>query len=83
MADGTVTAILGYNFYGGPNVPPGLTNVVAVAAGDNHNLALVGDGPPVFQAPFVLNPAWDTNGFRAFNNSSAICTALSAAPLSS
>ena len=44
------------------NVPPGLTNVVAIAAGASHSLALVGDGPPVLQRP-VVNPAWDTNGF--------------------
>jgi hypothetical protein len=28
-------------------VPSGLTNVVAVAAGGDHDLALIGDGPPL------------------------------------
>jgi hypothetical protein len=31
-------------------VPAGLTNVVAIAAGAFHNLALVGNGPPVLNA---------------------------------
>lgn len=36
----------GYNFYGGPFVPAGLTNIVAIAAGSGHNLALIGGGKP-------------------------------------
>jgi len=62
MANGTVVAILGFNFYGGPNVPPGLTNVVAVASGDTHNLVLVGNSPPLLHSSLV-NPTWSTNGF--------------------
>lgn len=45
----------GFNFYeaGGipiPTVPPGLSRVVAVAAGDGHNAVLLGDGPPFVTA---------------------------------
>jgi hypothetical protein len=39
-----------------------LTNVVAIAAGDNHNLALIGSGPPVVQFP-TANSVVSTNGF--------------------
>ncbi len=52
-ANGTVTG-WGYNFYGGPNVPVGLNNVVAIAAGAGHQLALVGGG-----APFIQNHLLD------------------------
>ncbi len=52
-ANGTVTG-WGYNFYGGPNVPVGLNNVVAIAAGAGHQLALVGGG-----APFIQNRLLD------------------------
>jgi len=37
----------GDNTFGQTNVPPGLTNVVAVASGDYHNLALQRDGSVV------------------------------------
>jgi alpha-tubulin suppressor-like RCC1 family protein len=47
--DGTVVG-WGYNFYGGPMVPPGLAGVVAVSSDSSHCLALVGGG-----APFVAN----------------------------
>lgn len=40
---GTVIA-WGDNRYGQTNVPPGLSNVVAIAAGEWHNLALKADG---------------------------------------
>lgn len=46
LNDGTVTA-WGANYYGGLNVPAGLNNVVAVAAGDHHSLALKNDGTAV------------------------------------
>ena len=42
-ADGTVSA-WGDDSYGQTDVPPGLTNVVAIAAGDFHNLALLANG---------------------------------------
>ena len=44
--DGTV-AVWGDNTYGQTNVPGGLTNVVAVAAGGYHSLALKADGTVV------------------------------------
>jgi alpha-tubulin suppressor-like RCC1 family protein len=42
-ADGTVTT-WGDNTYGQTNLPPGLTNVVAITAGDFNTLALRADG---------------------------------------
>jgi len=63
-ADGMVVTIpWGFNFCGGLWLPSGLSNVVAVASGDAHNLALIGDNPPLLQTT-LLNPTWDTNGFR-------------------
>lgn len=43
-------------------MPPGLTNVVDVGGDDQHNLGLIGDGPPVLRAS-LTNPTWSTNGF--------------------
>ena len=45
-ADGTVAA-RGADRYGQASVPPGLGNVVAVAAGEYHSLALRADGAVV------------------------------------
>ncbi len=45
-SDGTVMA-WGLNDYGQTNVPPGLSNVVAVAGGTRHSLALKSDGTVV------------------------------------
>jgi hypothetical protein len=42
-SDGTVVAI-GFNEYGQIDVPPGLTNAVAIACGAYHSLALRADG---------------------------------------
>jgi hypothetical protein len=53
----------GFAFCGGSWVPPGLSNVIAVASGDGHDLALIGDGPPVTHAA-LLNPASDQSGFH-------------------
>lgn len=52
--DGTLVA-WGYDFYGGPNpaVFPGLTNVVALAAGGTGNLGLIGGGRPFLTSPIV------------------------------
>jgi hypothetical protein len=48
--------------YGQAIVPSGLTNVIAIAAGDYFSLALVGNGPPVQQLePTVLRV--DESGF--------------------
>ena len=44
------------------NVPAGLSNVVAVAGGVSHVLAVVGNGPPIQQV-LVTNAALSTNGF--------------------
>jgi len=59
-ADGTV--ILWGSYYAYTNAPAGLTNVTAIAAGWNHDLVLVGDGPPVQQV-MATNAAVGTNGF--------------------
>ncbi|MCI0674091.1 MAG: hypothetical protein L0Y64_26895, partial [Myxococcaceae bacterium] len=45
-ADGTVVA-WGLNFQGQATVPPGLSDVVAIAAGHGHSLALKADGTVV------------------------------------
>jgi len=45
-ADGTVVA-WGYNSSGQTNVPAGLNNVVAIAAGNSHSVALRADGTVV------------------------------------
>ncbi len=63
-SQGDVFAIGGFAFCGGPFLPPGgIFNAVAVASGDAHNLALIGDGPPVTHAS-LLNPSWDLGGFH-------------------
>ena len=41
---GTVLFAWGSNNYGQSNIPEGLSNVVQIAAGDSHNLALSKDG---------------------------------------
>ena len=56
-SDGTVVA-WGDNDYGQTNVPPGLTNVVAIAGGDAHSLALKSDGTVV---------AWGYNNYGQTN----------------
>jgi alpha-tubulin suppressor-like RCC1 family protein len=50
--NGRVTA-WGWNYFGQSSVPPGLSNVVAVAGGYGHSLALVNDAPPPLEPPFV------------------------------
>jgi alpha-tubulin suppressor-like RCC1 family protein len=54
-ADGSVVA-WGESSYGQTNVPGDLHNAVAIAAGGFHNLALIGEGPPVLGVP-LSNPA--------------------------
>ena len=61
-ADGTVTA-WGDNGLGQLIIPPGLTNVVAIAAGGYFNLALIGDGPPVLNG-LPVNAGWGSNVFH-------------------
>ena len=58
-ADGTVVV-----WGSATNVPAGLTNVVAVAGGYRHCLAMLGDGPPVVQAS-LNHPMMSANGFSA------------------
>ena len=48
--------------YGQCTVPTNLTDVVAIAAGGYHTLALVGEGPPVLRAP-MANPTVGARGF--------------------
>ena len=48
----------GYNYYGQTNAPDGLSNVVAVAGGGEHSLALKSDGTVV---------AWGYNGLGQTN----------------
>src|SRR2546423_12183843 len=43
----SVVAAWGSNSYGQTNVPPGLTNVVSIAGGAYHSLALKADGTVV------------------------------------
>ena len=43
-------------------VPTNLNDVVQIAAGDVHSLALVGNGPPVIQV-VLTQPILGTNGF--------------------
>ena len=62
QADGTVVA-WGDNFYGQTNLPPAGTNAVAVCAGDDHSLMLVGQGPPVLQVT-LTNPAQTAGAFK-------------------
>jgi alpha-tubulin suppressor-like RCC1 family protein len=57
-------AVWGGNYYGQTNIPANLSNVVAIAAGDYHSLALRGDGTVV---------AWGDNAF----GESAVPAALS------
>ncbi|HEU5396553.1 MAG TPA: immunoglobulin domain-containing protein, partial [Verrucomicrobiae bacterium] len=60
-ADGTVVA-WGSNTYGQTNVPPGLSNVFVIAAGQYDSLALIGNAPPSTQT-ILPNPTLGTNGF--------------------
>jgi alpha-tubulin suppressor-like RCC1 family protein len=62
QADGTVVA-WGDNFYGQTNVPPAGTNAVAICAGDDHSLMLVGKGLPVPQVT-LTNPARTAGAFN-------------------
>ena len=51
-----------YVDYGQTSVPAGLSNVVQIAAGLYHSLALVGNSPPVLKTPLTIEPL-GTNGF--------------------
>jgi hypothetical protein len=50
------------------NVPAGLSNVIAIAAGEEHHLALIDVTPPKVSAP-IRQPRMDSYG-RAFRPSS-------------
>ena len=69
-SDGTVVAwgagvgSSPYVDFGQTTVPFGLTNVAEIAAGTLNSLALVGNGPPVLQAP-LTGERLQTNGFAA------------------
>jgi hypothetical protein len=45
------------------NVPPGLSNVVAIAAGQNQGVALVSDGSPIITRPPVGGTAFSGSQF--------------------
>jgi alpha-tubulin suppressor-like RCC1 family protein len=51
-SDRTVSS-WGFGNYGGSNVPLGLTNVVAIAAGDEHGHALVAEDLDAFTPPHI------------------------------
>jgi hypothetical protein len=68
IADGTVRA-WGENSYGQTDVPPDLTNAVAIAAGDNHCVALRSDGKLTF---WGLNALSLSNTFATVSNAVAI-----------
>jgi hypothetical protein len=56
----TTSVLIGWgnNYWGQASIPPGLTDVVAMAGGEAHSLALKGDGTVV---------AWGHNGFGQTN----------------
>jgi hypothetical protein len=60
--DGTVVA-WGYNTSGQTNVPVWLTNVVAVAGGDSHSLALMGGLGPAAGTLSLVNSTLRSNVF--------------------
>ena len=60
-AAGTVVA-WGFDGYGQTAVPAGLSDVVALASGGEHNLALMGAGPPDLGRP-LANPMWSQDSF--------------------
>lgn len=45
-----------------PSLPDAVSNVVAIATGTAHSLALVGDAPPVLKTP-LRNPGFNATGF--------------------
>jgi len=53
----------GLNSSGQTNVPPALSNVVAIAAGTSHGLALVSDGSPLILRPPVGGTAFSGSRF--------------------
>ncbi|MEI2724784.1 MAG: PKD domain-containing protein [Verrucomicrobiota bacterium] len=57
--DGTLVA-WGYPYDGRTTIPSGLQHVTTIAAGSDHNLALIGGTP--FSAPVLAaNPTWSNN----------------------
>jgi hypothetical protein len=60
-AEGTVIP-WGSSDFRRSDVPLGLTNVIGIADGPYHSLALVGDGPPVLQVP-ITSFGGGPNGF--------------------
>ena len=44
-------------------MPTGLTNLVAIAAGSHHGLALIGDGPPFLTGPLTDPSPWNQQRF--------------------
>jgi uncharacterized delta-60 repeat protein len=69
VLDARSFAAWGDNYYGQTNVPAGLTNVVAIAAGYYHNLALRADGTVVAWGD---NDSGQTNATAELTNAVAI-----------
>ena len=61
MADGTVSA-WGANWNGQTDVPPDLSNVIALSAGASHSVALVSSSVPIAS---LLNPVKQGSRFSA------------------
>lgn len=61
-ADGTVFA-WGYPFLNATNIPAGLHDVTAIAAGRTHNLALIA-GQSDQPKALVISPEWNNMGFH-------------------
>ena len=60
QSNGTVTS-WGANTYHQTNVPPGLTNVIAVAVGDYHSLAIKSDGTVAVWGGNLIGNSAQTN----------------------
>src|SRR5262245_10893424 len=67
MAQSGSVIAWGDNSFGQTNLPPGLTNIVALAAGANHSLALRNDGA-------VLS--WGDDSMQQVTLPSALTTAM-------
>jgi hypothetical protein len=74
--------VWGDNYYGETNIPAGLTNVTAIAAGQRHTVALVGTAPPpqLTIIPSVANVIlrWPTNaaGFTLQSTTNLVSPAV-------
>ncbi len=77
---GEVTA-WGLNDFGQANVPTGMTNVLAIAAGHNHSLALKADGTVVAWGSILFSPITTPTGLSniiTIASADSACMALNA-----